>query len=72
MGSSEKDATYRSGRDGVGWVATLENVVAGIVETFHRADDEGFLGLDLAVRDDGQVVAVVRKGTDGNPVATIL
>src|SRR6478609_7352779 len=54
---------------------TVESVVARLVENFGGPDacDEayGYGGTDLTVWLGGRLVAVVRRGPDGRPVATV-
>jgi hypothetical protein len=50
-------------------LVTVEGFVAGLVTGFH--DESGIDGEDLVFWLDGRLVAVVRKGEDGEPIATI-
>lgn len=51
--------------------ANVENVVADLVDHFNGVGGQGFESLDMTVWNAVRLVAVVRKGPDGKPVATI-
>jgi hypothetical protein len=54
-------------RDG----GTLRETIADLMEHFHAPDGEGYADTDMVVWRDGRIVAVVRRGEDGEPQATI-
>ena len=50
---------------------TLRLAVDDLVEHFHDPDGDGYDGVDMVVWRDGRILAVVRRGGDGEPVATV-
>jgi hypothetical protein len=51
--------------------ATVESVVVVLSRDFRGTNGAGYDGLDMAVWNDGRIVAVIRAGADGEPVGTI-
>jgi hypothetical protein len=50
---------------------TLDDAVADLVEHFHDPDGDGYDDTDMVVWRDGRIVAVVRRGDDGEPHAIL-
>jgi len=51
--------------------ATLESVVSDLTRDFHAPDGDGYDGTDMVVWRAGRIVALVRKGDDGEPQAVV-
>lgn len=51
--------------------ATVDSVICTLSRDFRGTNGTGYNGLDMAVWNDGRIVAVVRGGADGEPVGTI-
>jgi hypothetical protein len=50
--------------------ASLESVVAYLIEKFHGSGGTGYDSKDLVILLGPRIVAVIRKGRDGEPVLT--
>jgi hypothetical protein len=50
---------------------TLRGAVADLIEHFHDPDGDGYDDTDMVIWRDGRVMAVVRRGKDGEPEATV-
>lgn len=50
---------------------TLSDAVADLVKHFHEPDGDGYEDTDMVVWRDGRILAVVRRGDDGEPEATL-
>ena len=50
---------------------TLRGAVDDLVEHFNDPDGSGYDGADMVVWRDGRIMAVVRRGEDGVPDATV-
>ncbi len=50
---------------------TLGDVVADLVKHFHEPDGDGYDDTDMVIWRNGRIMAVVRRGEDGQPQATL-
>jgi hypothetical protein len=50
---------------------TLGDAVADLVKHFHAPDGDGYDDTDMVVWRNGRIMAVVRRGEDGEPHATL-
>jgi len=50
---------------------TLRVAVDDLIEHFHEPDGDGYDEVDMVVWRNGRIMAVVRRGEDGEPRATL-
>jgi hypothetical protein len=50
---------------------TLHGAIADLITHFHEPDGDGYDGSDMVIWRGGRILAVVRLGENGEPIATV-